>query len=108
MGVENVNQWIIIYRGYTPAQLLADQALCQRWLANPFDSQTQGPKAYQRSIQGFVDRLTAIQRVMNEAAVANQPAWGQMDASGGIWGANGSILGGGGLGADGYPNSWDD
>lgn len=107
MGVENINSWIVIYRGYSAAQLAADQTMLQRWLANPFDSQSQGAKSYQRQVQNFVDRLAAIQRVINEQANAGQPSWGRMDASGGVWGAEGSYSNGyGGLGANGYPDSW--
>jgi hypothetical protein len=108
MGAENINTWIVIYRGYTGSQIAQEQATLQRWLSNPYDSQTQGPKSYARTTADFRDRLAAIQRVINEQSNANMPSWGRSDASGGIWGAAGSqTYNGSAAGGSGWPDSWD-
>lgn len=107
MSAERINSWIIIYRAYSGAALLAEQARLQTWLNNPYDSQTQGAKSYARNMDGFVDRLAAIQRVLNEQSHIG-PNFGVADASGGIWGAYGASLYGGpyGAGPCSTPDSW--
>jgi len=102
----DINDWIIIYRGYTAAQIAADQTRLQAWLANPFNSQGQGAKSYSRDRDAIVTQLAALQRVLNETSGA--PCIGIMDASAGIWAGQEAVGGLGGIGANGYPDttSW--
>jgi len=107
MATDNLNEWIVVYRGYTADQIACEKARLQKWLSNPYDAQTQGAKSYQRNMADFRSRLAAIQRVANEQANANQPSWGRSDASGGICGASGSqTYGGSGPGINNFPDSW--
>lgn len=99
MGADNLNNWIIIYRGYSAEERACARARLQKWLDNPFDAQTQGSKSYERSRNAIVEQLTALQRVMNETSGASPV--GIMDASPGIWGGQGI-----GIGLNGFPNSW--
>lgn len=101
MGADNVNNWIIIYRGYTGDQRVCEKAKLQKWLDNPFDAQAQGGKSYERSRAAIVEQMTALQRVMNETS--GSPCIGQMDASAGVWPTAPNP---GGVGANGFPDSW--
>jgi hypothetical protein len=98
MSAELINAWIIIFRGYTGPQLVCEQARLTRWLANPYDAQSQGSKSYQRARESIVLQLSALQRVLNEQS--GVPNIGIMDASDGIWGGQGISVG-----ANGYPDS---
>jgi hypothetical protein len=99
MSADAVNDWLIIYRGYTPDQIAAERATLQRWLSTPYDAQTQGSKSYQKNLEGIRSRLAALQRAVNEKS--GVPSVGIMDASAGIWGGQCASN----IGANGYPNS---
>lgn len=98
MSADAINEWIIIYRGYTGEQLACEKTKLQKWLNNPFDAQAQGGKSYERSRASIVSQLAALQRVLNEKS--GTPCIGIMDASGGVWGV--AIP----TGESGYPDSW--
>lgn len=101
MSADLINEFLIIYRGYSGPELVAEVATLKTWLSTPYDAQTQGSKSYQKNRSEIVSRLAAIQRLYNERS--GVPCIGVMDASGGIWPGNGT---GAGAGANGFPDNW--
>lgn len=61
-----VDQWLEIYRGYTPEQLDAEIVWLQKQLRNPFLSQAEGARSVTRSTAEFRDRMAAATRVKAE------------------------------------------
>lgn len=105
MGADSVNEWITSYRSFSAEELTAERATIIRWLRNPYDSQTQGQKAYERQRGEFRSQLAALTRIQNERGNPGGNV-GVLDASGGIWGADQSLYSANpGIGADGFPNT---
>ena len=78
------NDWIEIYRDYTPEELDAEIAKLKQE-ATLYTAQNIGDKGYQKSLEMVQNRLHAAIRVRSErrqAAGGRNPSWGVPDFSG--------------------------
>ncbi len=58
--------WLVTYRSYTDVELTAARAALIAQANNPFISQTEGQRSYQRSTTDVAQKLAALTMVMNE------------------------------------------
>lgn len=61
-----MEQWLLIYRTYSDAELAAEVTALKSWAANPFNAQTEGNRSYARSTVEIRERLTAATQVQQE------------------------------------------
>lgn len=77
-----MDEWLIVYRGFTDDELTEEFDLLRALSQNPFQSQTEGSRAYTRSTAETRDRLAALTRVRSERS-GTQVSWkGIADFSG--------------------------
>lgn len=66
-----MEDWLIIYRGYTSAELADEITWLRTQVRNPFNAQTEGSRSYARSTAEMRDRLSAATQVTAENAQVN-------------------------------------
>ncbi len=66
-----MDEWLIIYRGYSTSQLAEEVDWLATQIRNPYSAQAQGTRSFQRSPAEFRTRLAAATQVNNERANAN-------------------------------------
>ena len=63
-----MEQWLIIYRGYSDDELALEVEWLRKQVRNPFGSQTEGNRSVTRSTAEMRDRLAAATQVATERA----------------------------------------
>lgn len=76
-----MDEWLIVYRGFTDEELTDEIDALRELASNPFQSQTEGGRAYTRSTAETRDRLAAATRVRSERSGSEQPWNGTADFS---------------------------
>lgn len=66
-----MDEWLIIYRGYSDSQLADEVTWLTGQIRNPFSALTDGTRSSQRSPAEFRTRLAATTQVSNERGFAN-------------------------------------
>ena len=65
-------EWLQVYRNYTDTELNEEIAWLKTQVRNPFGSQTEGNRSYNRSTAEFRDRLDAAFEVKKERGNSGQ------------------------------------
>jgi len=76
-----MDPWIISYRSYSDSELDSEITWLRAQVRNPYQQQTEGPRAYSRSTAEMRDRLAAATQVKNERTQTNEPRHGRADFS---------------------------
>jgi len=65
-----MDEWLIIYRGYSATKLAEEIEWLTAQSRNPFSAQSQGTRSFQRSPSDIRVRLSAATQVSNERSGA--------------------------------------
>ncbi len=61
-----MDEWLLIYRGYTDSELDEEVTWLRKQIRNPFNAQTEGNRSYSRSTAEMRTRLAAVAQVKQE------------------------------------------
>lgn len=61
-----MNDWLSIYRNYTPEELATEINFLREEMKNPYSAQGLGSQSAQRDMRGLRERLQAAFQVRNE------------------------------------------
>lgn len=73
--------WLIIYRGYTDAELAKEISWLREQTRNPYSAQTEGQRSYARSTGEIRDRLAAATQAQRERTPTTESRHGYADFS---------------------------
>lgn len=76
-----MDQWLTTYAEYSDVELDEEIAWLKAQTRNPFGSQTEGNRSYQRATGEFRDRLAAALQVRSSRSAGNTPRHGVADFS---------------------------
>lgn len=77
-----MEEWLIVYRGYSEADLASEVTWLRTQVRNPFNAQTEGGRSYARSTAEMRDRLSAATQVTAERTQTTFVRHGTADFSG--------------------------
>lgn len=66
-----MDEWLLIYRSYSPEEILIEITFLRTELSNPYTAQGLGSQSAQRDLRMLRDRLSAATRVKNEQGGIN-------------------------------------
>lgn len=69
-----MDQWLIVYRGYSALELEEELTFLRKQIRNPFSAMSEGNRSHQRSTAEFRDRMAAATQVKAENAGADRGA----------------------------------
>ena len=75
-----MDEWLIIYDGYSAPDLATEVTWLKAQLGNPYGTQTEGNRSYARSTAEFRTRLAAAQQIQKSRSTTT-PRHGVADFS---------------------------